>query len=173
MADETITGVLGAAAEILQGGQQIADDDYIIRRINGSGSKPGMLMTEEGESAYDVAPGITTDTVYSGVLSHPAEVLTTAWDIDTVIPDNKLAKLVRLGSNKVVPMFLEATAGPVALEFGDLLAAGTEAGKVRSFIYADAAAATDSSLEIIGTFEEDADAGSTSDDHVILVRLNK
>ena len=173
MADETTSGVLGAAAEILQGGQQVADDDYIIRRINGSASIPGMLMTEEGESAYDVAPAVTTDTVYSGVLSHPAEVLTTAWDIDTVIPDNKLAKLVRLGSKKIVAMLLEATAGPVALEFGDLIAAGTEAGKVRSFIYADATAATDSFLEVIGTFVGDAHAGHATEDRIILVRLDK
>jgi len=173
MADETISGVLGAAAEIMQGGQQVTEDDYIIRRINGSTSKPGFLMTESGEAAFDVAPAITTDVVQSGVLSHPAEVLTTVWDIDTVIPDNKLAKLVKLGSNKVVPMFLEALAGPIALEYGDLIAVGIEAGKVRKFIYADAAAATDSGAEIIGTFEEDAEPGSAADDHIILVRLNK
>ena len=176
MADNTIKGTR-SFLKLVQGGNNPLDDDMTSVVVNGATTKVGHVVTHNGETLPDAALAITTDGRPLGVVQEPsymANVLAADpdWDIDTVLPDNTRIRVNRLGSGSIVPLFLEAKAGPVAVVKGDLIAVGTEAGKVRKYVYTDAVAATDSLLEVIGTAEESS-AGSATDDLILLVRLNK
>ena len=176
MADETIRGTRGWQ-DADRGGPKLHQSQKINLRVVGTTTKVGMFVTHTGETEPDAAPAITTDGRPIAYVAKPATLQNVLlsdpdWNIDAVLPDNEYFEGWRLGCGKVVPVHLEATAGPVAVVKGDLLAVGTEAGKVRKFVYADATAATDSLLEVVGTVHE-ADAGHATDDHVILMVLDK
>jgi len=176
MADETIKGTR-RYLKLHQGGSPPDPNKQFNATINGATATIGHVVTRVGETEPDVALAITTDGRPAGVIIEPSrlsEVLAVDpdWNIDTVLPDNTRLLCTELGSDEIVPLFLEAKAGPVPVVKGDLIALGTEAGKVRKLVYADATAATDSLIEVVGTAAE-ADAGSVTDDHVLLVRLNK
>lgn len=175
MADEAIQADKGYQT-IWRGGPVPRQDQLAVVNAVGADIKLGMCVTHNGETYPAAAPAITTDISWAGVamdIQNLASVLAAvpAWDLDDVIPIAQEFIIAKKGSELIVAMFLEALAGPVAVAKGDLIAIGIEAGKVRKFTYADAAAATDSFLEVIGTVME-ANAGSTADDHIILVRLD-
>ena len=93
------------------------------------------------------------------------------WDIDTVLPDAMVAvETFKKGCGAVVPMHLQATAGPIALEKGDKVVLASGGGKVAKYAYTDAAVATDTLIEVVGEIEEET-AGSAADDLVVLVRM--
>jgi hypothetical protein len=138
-------------------------------------AKLGMFGHRAGESNLDIDLAVTTDGAgaeYIAELANTNEVVRTDpdWDIDTVLPLLTKVKTYLRGCGAIVPAFLETTAGPVAVEIGDLVSLGTEAGKVRKHVYADAALATDTLEEVVGEVVE-ADPGSAADDHIILIRL--
>lgn len=174
-ADEAIQVDKGYQS-IQRGGPVPRQDQISDVRVNGSATKLGMAVTHFGETYPDIAPAVTTDLSFAGIaldIQNLAEIqkVDPDWDLDDVVPDNQQLIIAKKGSALLVAVFLEVTAGPVAVVKGDFLALGTEAGKLRKFLYTDAAAATDSFREVVGTVVE-ADAGSTSDDHVVIMRLD-
>ncbi len=176
MADETIQADKGYQT-IWRGGPVPRQDQIADVIINGSTTKLGMVVTHNGETFPDVAPAITTDISWAGValdIQNLQEIqkVDPDWDLDDVVPDNQQLIIAKRNSELIVALFLEAIAGPIAVAKGDLVAIGAEAGKVRKWTYTDAAAATDSFLEVIGTVHE-ADPGHATEDHIILVRLDK
>lgn len=174
--DETMQGTKKFQS-MWRAGPVPRQDQLAVVRVNGSGTKLGMPVTHNGETYPDIAPAITTDISVAGIAYDVQNLLSVlnavpAWDLDEVVPDNQELIIAKLGSDLVVPVFLEALAGPVAVAKNDLIAVGIEAGKVRKWTYADTAAATDSSLEILGT-SYGAHAGHTTEDRIILLRLDK
>ena len=175
MVDEEIQATKGYQA-IQRGGPVPRQDQLAVVRVNGATTKLGMPVTHNGETFPDVAPAITTDGNFAGIALDVQNLLSITnidpdWDHDDVIPDNQEIILAKKGSDLEVALRLEALAGPVAVAKGDKVALGIEAGKVRKWTYADAAEATDTSSEVIGTVQE-ANAGSATDDVIIIVRLD-
>lgn len=177
MADNTIYGTRGWLS-VDQGGPLLHESEKMnaVGDNTETACKVGQFVTHVDETLPDVAPAITTDGRPVGYLARPADMGAVLnadpdWYIDTALPDNTDLELYKLGSGKIVPCFLEAAAGPIAVVKGDLIAVGTEAGKVRKFAYTDATAATDSLLEVVGHAAESS-AGHATDDLILLVRLD-
>lgn len=176
-ADDTMQAGKGFQAIIRGGDNPPAQHNLAIVKVVGATTKMGMVVTHNGETFPFVAPAITTDISWVGVALEPQNLLSVLnvdpdWDLDDVLPINQQLVIAKRGSGLVVALFLEAIAGPIAVAKGDLVAIGTEAGKVRKWTYTDAAAATDSFLEVVGTVME-ANAGSAADDKAIFVRLDQ
>jgi len=170
MADETMYGDHGFLSIVRGGSEHIRQSDIIVRTlVAGSDTvKAGMALSGDGMGANTADHAITTDKAFLGICLGPVSPADT-YDLDDVITDGTLVKILKpCGLRTKVAVFYEAVAGPIALVEGDKIAVGTEAGKVRKFVYADATAATDSFDEFIGTSAE-VDAGSTDTDHVIVI----
>ncbi len=175
MADETMQGTKGYQS-MHRAGPVPRQDQLAVVRVNGSATKLGMPVTHNGETFPDIAPAITTDISWAGIAYDVQNLkaildIDPDWDLDDVVPDNQQLIIAKKGSDMIVPLFLEAIAGPIAIAKNEFIAIGIEAGKARKWTYADAAAATDSFNEVLGTAYE-ANAGSTADDKIILVRLD-
>ena len=176
MADETLQGTHSFQTS-WRGGKVPLNSEIANVRVNGSTTKIGMPVTNAGETYPDVAPAITTDRHFLGVVNAVQNLTSVLavdpdWDMDDVVPDNQEIEVYKKGCGAVMAMILEALAGPVALVKGDRVALGIEAGKVRKYLYTAATEATESLVEVVGTIME-ASAGSAADDLVILVELDQ
>ena len=176
MADETLQGTHSFQTS-WRGGKVPLNSEIAIVRVNGSTTKIGMPVTQAGETYPDVAPSITTDRHFLGVVNAVQNLKSVLavdpdWDMDDVVPDNQEIEVYKKGCGAVMAMFLEALAGPVALVKGDRIAIGIETGKVRKYLYTAATEATESLVEVIGTCYE-AIAGDTGDDLIVLVELDQ
>ena len=176
MADETMQGTKGFQT-MHRAGPVPRQDQLAVVKAVGADIKLGMVVTHNGETFPEAAPAITTDISWAGVAYDVQNIKSVLdvdpdWDLDDVIPITQQFIIAKKGSDMIVPLFLEAIAGPIAIAKGDIIAIGIEAGKVRKWTYTDAAAATDSFLEVVGSAYE-ANAGSTADDKIILVRLDQ
>jgi hypothetical protein len=150
--------------------QNLKDSDFEVVTIKAgvSTAKVGHFVTGNGETAPNVDLAVTTDGTFRGIIVRPVTI-PDSWDIDTAFAAGTDVVILKpTGGRCVVAGFLEATAGPVPVVPGDKLALGTGAGKVRKWSYADAAMATDTLSEVVGTAAE-SDGGSAADDHVILI----
>lgn len=176
MADETMNGTHGFR-DIIRGGavERLLPSDYDILTLSvgGNTAKAGHIVTIAGETypACDLA--ITTDEHAYGIILAPVYPDNiTNYDIDTAITDGELVRVLKVGYGRKlgvqVAVFLEATAGPLAVVPGTKVVIGTEAGKVRKYVYGDAASETDTLEELVGTAAE-ADAGSAADDHILII----
>lgn len=176
MADETIQGTKGWQA-VQRGGPVPRQDQLSVVRVNGTTTTLGMVVTHTGETFPDVAPAVTTDRQFAGVVLDVQNLksildLDPDWDMDDTIPDNQQIIIAKRGSGLVVAMILTALAGPVALVKGDRVALSAGVGQVRKHLYVDATEATDTMGEVVGSIQE-ATAGDTGDDLIILVRLDQ
>jgi len=177
MADETLRGTKGFE-HVNQGGRGPHESEQGQGKLKTgiSTAKIGHFVTRKGavEPFYELA--VTTDGSnweYLADIALLEEVLRLDpdWNIDTALPDALIQiRTYRKGSGAVVPVNLQALAGPIAIIKGDALALASEGGKVRKWLYTDAVDATDTQSEVIG-YAEEGSAGDTSDDLVILARL--
>ena len=141
-----------------------------------STAKLGMFVTRNGETAPNLALAIATDGPqweYLANVLNMAQLLRSDpnWTIDDALPDATIkVQTFKKGCGAVVPTFLEALAGPVAIEIDDIMVLGIQAGMVQKYIYTDAAVATDTLSEKVGQAAE-ASAGSAADDLILLIRL--
>ena len=176
MADNTLYGTHGFLAVIQGGSSRLSPQDYDILTLSvGSNiAKAGMVVTIAGETYPNCDLAITTDVHAYGIILGPLYPENIAdYDIDTAITDGEKVRVLKIGGRKLgvkVAVILEATAGPVAVMPGVQMAIGTEAGTVRNFVYADATAATDSSVEIVGICATTS-PGSTTDDLIIIMEV--
>lgn len=174
MADETLYGTRGFLKLVQGGGANIRNEDYEWHTINSSAAVIGNIVTRSGETAPAVGLCKTGDTPYGIIDSvDPALSNSSYTSIDSTIPSGTKVKILKFRNRAIgstIPMFLEAAAGPIAVSKDDLIALGTEDGKIRKWSYTDAAASTDTLSEVIGKAVE-ANAGSATDDHILLVMI--
>ena len=158
-----------------QGGPTLESHHKMTRRVNGATHQVGYVVSLAGETPPDLALGITTLEHAIGVIDYPTDIEAVLqedpnWTADDVIPDNADVEVIKLGSGAIMALKLEATAGPVAVAQGDKIVMGTEAGKVRRFLYTDAASETDTLEELVG-YAAEAHAGHATEDRQLLVEL--
>lgn len=175
MADETLYADLGQLEVIAEAPRGIPANAIVSRTLSvgGNTATAGMVATGHGETYPAIDLAITTDVHADYVILKPVTPSNmTNYTLDSTITDAEDVWCLDLNKCKgldiEVYLRLEAAAGPIAIEIGDDIAIGTEAGKVRKFVYADATAATDSFIERVGKALE-VDAGSATDDHWIKV----
>lgn len=161
---------------IIRGNQFLIKDPSacIVTRLLSVGSdiaKAGMVVSTVGEAANAVDLAITTDEHALGLILGPT-LPGDDYDLDDVILDTLEIEILLFGTcpGVLVAIFLEVTAGPIAVVDGDKLWLGTEAGKVRRFLYGDGSSESDTLEEVYLTCAE-KDAGSTADDHVVIARM--
>jgi len=167
LADETI-GATKGFTDIIVGGEP-ESGDIIVRTLNGA-THAGHFVTTTGETYPAVAKAVTTDEGFLGIVRRPAKSADLEdWTVDTEIADNIDVEIVKpTGGRLQIAAFLEATAGPIAVVPGDYASLGTEAGKVRKLVYADAAAATDSFMEVVGKIVYNH-AGHATEDRIVVL----
>ena len=142
---------------IIRGGaiDRLRPSDYatLTLSVGGNSALAGHIVTIKGETypACDLA--ITTDNMVFGVIIEPLfPDNMTNYDIDTVITDGELVKVLKVGFGRrlgvQVAMISDASQGAV-LE-GDQIIIGATAGQVQLWAYADAASETDTLEEFVG-----------------------
>ena len=165
MADQTYADV--NAKEIILTDRENCAQYYIETvTLNDAATTAGMLITHYGETYPAADAAVTTD--YAQPLAVIAPVNPgDNWDLDDVISTGVTVYALRRTYGRVkVLLRLETTAGPVAQVPGEFAAIGTEAGKIRKYVWTSDAPATESFVEVIGTFAA-ADAGDASNDTMI------
>lgn len=175
MADETMFADFGFL-NIIRGNQHLIKDPSacIVTRllsVGGDTAKAGMIVSTVGEAANAVDLAVTTDEHALGIILGPTTPADT-YDLDDAIVDGEEVDILLFGTcpGVLVAIFLETTAGPVSVEDGEPLGIGTEAGKIRRWLYTNASSETDSFEEHVG-YAAEKDAGSTADDHVVIMRM--
>jgi hypothetical protein len=123
----TTLGSLGIIWPIREGKENLLPGDIVIRRTNGTDMKPGLLVSEEGETFPDVDLNATADTATLGVALGEVFPANT-YDIDDAFADNTWIYVLRKGGSRcVVSMLYEATSGgAVAGMAGDPVGQGAE-----------------------------------------------
>ena len=159
----------------------MADETYAGLNVADIYCGDGIHVQKELGECYDanIKPGFAirvvsgliyltnqSDKAFAGIMA-----LKSGQDIDTAYTQYDLAEYYPKGGGADVWIILEATSPTVAVKVGDALALGTEDGKLRAFVYANATDVTDSSINIAGHALE-ADTGHVSDDHIIKMRLD-
>lgn len=164
--------------EVIRGGavETLVPSDYdvLTLSVGGNTAQAGFIVTINGEvyPACDLA--ITGDLQAYAIILGPvfpddiANYLMTSTIVDGT--KVRVLKINHRTMGVLVAVFLETTAGPLAVVPGQPLTIGTEAGKVRKHVYGDADQATDTLAEKVGTCAE-ADPGSAADDHIILMEV--
>lgn len=137
--------------------------------------KVGHFVSRKGETEPEVDIANIGDGSQVEYVASPASltellIIDPNWDLDTAFAAATKLFTYKLGCGAIVPVFLAGVAGPVAVEKGDtaVLAAN---GEVALYAYTDAAVATDTLIERVGTFEE-SDAGHATERRVLLLRLD-
>ena len=176
MADQTMKADLGFLSVIRKGVPRPEDLDILTLSVGGNTAKAGHVVTINGETYPNCDLAITTDTEAYGIILEPVYPDNISnYDLDTAITDGELVRVLKVypgGSSRgiQVAVFLEAKAGPVALVPGDQVAIGTEAGKVRKFLYTNATEATDTQTEVIGKAAQ-AHAGDATNDKILIIEV--
>lgn len=163
---ETLGG-LGIQNVIREGKGGLALDDIVIRRTNGADLFPGCLCSENGETFPDIDLAASAELQLLGVVLgevYPADT----WDIDDTISDNtKVYVLKPTGMRTKIAVLYETVA--VNVDYGEHVGTATaDAGFWGKLVYADAAAATDTTMGVMGKAASTA-TGHASNQKVLLV----
>lgn len=172
MASETMYGTHGFLDIIRKGRHLLTPDNFetCILSVGGDTAKAGMIMTQKGESENYVDQAGTGDNPY-GILCRPSRPADT-YDLDDAIVDATEVLILKLPlpPGVEVAVFYEHKAGPVAVEDGYPAALGSAAsGMVCLWAYTDAAAATDTLVEKVGTFAQ-VHAGHATEERIVCIK---
>lgn len=172
MADEFLLADEGFLSVVRAGSENLKDSDFevVTLSVGSDIALVGEFVTHASETAPNVDLAVTSDASFVGVIVRPLLVPSSSWDIDTALIDGTdVVVLKPTGGRCTIAVYREPTAGPVAVVKGDIAVLGTaDKGMVRKFIYADATAATDSFVEVVGKFAE-AHAGHASENRIVLL----
>ena len=173
MADQTYADV-NAKQIIVEDPENIAGHyiEVMTLSVGAATTTAGMVVTCGSETYPAVDQAVTTDACFWGVVLKPVNP-DEDYDLDDTIADGTSVYVLKahgVAGRVCVLLRLEATAGPVAQVPGEYAALGTEGGKIRKLVYADATDATDTLSEVVGVFGQ-ADAGDATNDTMIRVWL--
>jgi hypothetical protein len=173
MSDETLITTKGYLTVLRGGRDKIKASDIITRTLSvgAATAKAGFFVTGQGEADGYVDLAVTTDLQVLGIILYPDVMPADTYDVEDTLADGTDVVILKMTAKGAkVACFLEALAGPVALEEGDPVCIGSEAGKVRKWAVTDATTDILRISEIIGKITHQ-DAGNATADQVVVVEL--
>lgn len=157
----------------------MADETYDSKKIGdvrsaGSTSKVGGVKVAEAFAPGDpirVASGLAyatkdSDAKVTGVAASKA-----GHDNDVDFTVNEIIEYYPIGQDTTVHMKLKGTAGPIAVEEGEVASLSDTDDQIKLFVYGDADVKTDTLILKVGRFAE-ADAGHATEIRIVKVDLS-